>query len=320
MPLQNKMFNYKNSKVMATKFYQCTKCGNVVVKFVDSGIDVACCGQQMQELIPSTNDSAMEKHLPVVEFKRNGVVKVKIGSVQHPMSKEHHICFICIETAGGCQVRYLMPDQAPEAQFCCTERPVAVYAYCNIHGLWKTEVKDTACCTKHRCGILGMMAASLLCFVSCSCNAQKVDNSTVSDLNLDRYLGSWYEIARFDHSFERGITHAKANYALNPDGTITVTNSGIKNGKERASIGKAKVTDTAGLLRVSFFGPFYSDYRVMMLSKDYNYALVGSGNSKYLWILSRTPEIADDVLEDILNVAYNRGYDTSRLLWVEQGL
>ena len=167
---------------------------------------------------------------------------------------------------------------------------------------------------------MSILIASLLSLVPCSCMGQKVDNSTVKSLDLDRYLGSWYEIARFNHSFERGITHAKAFYSLNDDGTITVTNSGFKDGKYKKSTGKAKTTDTAGLLRVSFFGPFYSDYRVMMLSDDYNYALIGSGSPKYLWILSRTPKVPNDVLKQILAVATERGYDTGKLIWVEQNV
>lgn len=163
-----------------------------------------------------------------------------------------------------------------------------------------------------------LLTTGLLCFLAFSCSGQKVDNSPVSSLDLNRYLGNWYEIARFDHSFERGLTHAKANYALNPDGTIVVTNSGLLDGKQKESIGKAKTTDTVGLLRVSFFGPFYSDYRVMMLAEDYSYALVGSKNAKYLWILSRTPELPQEILTKILAVATARGYDTGKLIWVEQ--
>lgn len=165
---------------------------------------------------------------------------------------------------------------------------------------------------------MSILIASLLCLAPCSCRGQKVDNSTVRSLDLERYLGTWYEIARFDHSFERGLIHAKAQYSLNSDGTIAVTNSGMKNGKYKESIGKVKLTKTAGRLRVSFFGPFYSDYRVMMLSKDYKYALVGSKSPGYLWILSRTPEVPEDVLNTILDVASGRGYDTDKLIWVEQ--
>ncbi len=148
---------------MATKFYLCTKCGNVVIKFIDSGVGVDCCGQKMQELIPYTNDTAMEKHLPVVECCKDGTVKVKVGSQPHPMTPEHHISFIFLETENGGQVRYLTPEDAPEAVFhICKdkEKVVAVYEYCNIHGLWKTVVPD-ACenrsdekkgCCKKFCG------------------------------------------------------------------------------------------------------------------------------------------------------------------------
>lgn len=302
---------------MATKFYLCTICGNVIFKAIDSGVDVVCCGKQMKELIPSTDDTFMEKHLPVVECVKNGDIKVKVGSAAHPMTADHHISFIYLETEHGGQMKYLMPDEAPEAVFTgCRDIPVAVYAYCNIHGLWKKDIK-APCVKKSCCGSICMMLASLLFMTSCSCGAKGVDNSTVGDLDLNRYLGSWYEIARFDHSFERGLTNAKAQYVLNDNGTISVTNSGFKNGEPKISEGKAKVTDTPGLLRVSFFGPFYSDYRVMMLGENYNCALVGSGSPKYLWILSRTPEVPQDVLDLILAEASRRGYDTEKLIWVE---
>lgn len=159
------------------------------------------------------------------------------------------------------------------------------------------------------------MAALSVC-----CMAQKVDNSTITNLEPERYLGKWYEIARYDHKFERGLNFATANYSLMNDGKIRVVNSGIKDGKLKSSVGKAKFTDNPGLLRVSFFGPFYSDYRIMMLSKDYKYALVGSKSAKYLWILSRTPAVPEGTLNHILVEAANRGYDISKLIWVKQGI
>lgn len=126
---------------MATKFYLCTVCGNVIVKCIDSGVDVVCCGEEMHELVPFTNDFAMEKHLPVVDCKRNGTVKVKVGSQPHPMVPEHHVTFIYLETEHGGQIKYLEPGDTPEAVFhVCKDKPVAVYEYCNIHGLWKTEL------------------------------------------------------------------------------------------------------------------------------------------------------------------------------------
>lgn len=148
--------------------------------------------------------------------------------------------------------------------------------------------------------------------------AQSVDNSTVKTLDLNSYLGTWYELARFDHSFERGLQEVMTFYELREDGKIDVINSGIKNGKYKVAYGKAKLTDEAGVLRVSFFGPFYSDYRVLMLDDDYEYALVGGKNDKYLWILSRNPELEDEDYDKILTEASRRGYDISRLIWIEQ--
>ena len=162
--------------------------------------------------------------------------------------------------------------------------------------------------------ILATIAIELL--VGCV-SGPKVDNAPVVALDLNRYLGEWYEIARFDHSFERGIERAKAVYALNEDGTIKVVNSGIKDGKPKKAVGKGKRTNTPALLRVSFFGPFYADYRVMMIDADYTYALVGSGGADYLWILSRTPTLADDAKSALLAEARRRGYDTDKLIWVK---
>lgn len=140
----------------------------------------------------------------------------------------------------------------------------------------------------------------------------------MSDLDLNRYLGEWFEIARFDHRFERGIEFCKASYSLREDGKIDVRNTGIKDGKPKEAKGKAKLTDTPALLRVSFFGPFYADYRVMLLDADYQYALIGSGSEDYLWILSRTPKLTEEVKVIILAEAKRRGYDTEKLIWVKQ--
>ena len=162
-----------------------------------------------------------------------------------------------------------------------------------------------------------ILVTSLALAAGCA-STLKVDNAPVAALDLNRYLGEWYEIARFDHSFERGVEQAKANYTQNADGTIKVVNSGIKNGKPKTAIGKGKMTDTPGLLRVSFFGPFYADYRVMLIDKDYTRALVGSGGADYLWILSRTPSLPENVKSELLAEAQRRGYDTDKLIWVRQ--
>ena len=159
---------------------------------------------------------------------------------------------------------------------------------------------------------------SVLLSLLMGCSKQTVDNSVVTDFDLNRFLGSWYEIARFDHKFERGMEQTKAMYVLRDDGKVDVLNTGIKDGKTSEAKGLAKLTGTAGLLRVSFWGPFYSDYRIMLLDNDYQYALVGSGSDDYLWILSRTPRISDETKTQILTEAQKRGYDTSKLIWVRQ--
>ena len=164
-----------------------------------------------------------------------------------------------------------------------------------------------------------MLWLVILTILSTSCMGQKVNNTPTKEFTLGRFLGTWYEISRFDHSFERGMDYCTAEYTLNTDGTLTVLNSGLKNGKYKSSRGKAKVTGTTGLLRVSFFGPFYSDYRVLMLDDDYRFALVGSRKDKYLWILSREPEMDDIQLCNVLCEARSRGYRTDELLWVEHG-
>lgn len=163
--------------------------------------------------------------------------------------------------------------------------------------------------------VLSMLGLMVLLF---SCMFAKVDNSTVPDLDLERYLGTWYEIARFDHGFEKGIQFATADYSMRPDGKVSVVNEGYKDGKRKTSVGKARTTSDPGRLRVSFFGPFYADYRVMMVTPDYGYALVGSRSAGYLWVLSRTPDMPLSVLDSLLEEAQARGYDMEKLTMVTQ--
>lgn len=157
----------------------------------------------------------------------------------------------------------------------------------------------------------------LLCLLG-GCSKLTVDNSVVTNFDLNRFLGRWYEIARFDHRFERGMQQTQANYILRNDGKVEVINTGMKKGKYSEAKGVAKITDTPALLRVSFWRPFYSDYRVMLIDDNYQYALVGSGSDDYLWILSRTPQISKEVKYKILSEAQRRGYDTDKLILVEQ--
>lgn len=118
----------------------CKHCGNIVEMVKNVGVPVVCCGEKMEALVPNSTDAAQEKHVPVVKVNGNEVV-VSVGEVTHPMTEEHLIEWICLETDKGSQIRRLTAQDAPEATFIVAEgKPVAVYEYCNLHGLWKTEV------------------------------------------------------------------------------------------------------------------------------------------------------------------------------------
>ena len=120
------------------KFYICERCGNIVEKVKDSGVPLMCCGQIMKELIPGTTDAAVEKHVPAWEVQENCVL-VTVGSVEHPMLPQHYIEWVALETDRGVQRKVLEPGQEPKVCFalCEGEQVQAVYAYCNLHGLWK---------------------------------------------------------------------------------------------------------------------------------------------------------------------------------------
>lgn len=120
------------------KFYRCDHCGNIITFVHSAGVPVVCCGQKMTELVPGTSDAAQEKHVPVVEAAGNSV-RVKVGTVEHPMLPEHFIQWIALETDRGSQIKYLKPGERPEAVFALSdgEKAAAAYAYCNLHGLWK---------------------------------------------------------------------------------------------------------------------------------------------------------------------------------------
>ena len=164
--------------------------------------------------------------------------------------------------------------------------------------------------------------AALMAHSSCQANGRiDINTSTVKQLDISRFMGKWYEIARYDHTFEKGMTYVTAEYSLESDGKIRVINRGLKNGKPKEIVGKAKQPDPMeypGRLKVSFFLWFYSDYYILELDKDYQYALIGSSSDKYLWILSRTPELPKDILDKLLANIKQRGYDLSRLVYVEQ--
>ncbi|MGN0452400.1 MAG: desulfoferrodoxin family protein [Ruminococcus sp.] len=120
------------------KFYICAHCGNIITKVKDKKVPVMCCGEKMQELVPGTVEAAVEKHIPVVTAQGN-TVKVCVGSVEHPMTEEHLIEWVAVETLQGVQIKYLTPASKPELTFELAEGESVegVYAYCNLHGLWK---------------------------------------------------------------------------------------------------------------------------------------------------------------------------------------
>jgi len=119
------------------KFYRCEHCKNVIVKVHDGGPVPVCCGEPMKELTANTTEASQEKHLPVVT-RENGKITVTVGAVEHPMTAEHYIEFIALETAKGFRIAYLNPGDHPAVDFYEDEPVTAVYAYCNLHGLWKT--------------------------------------------------------------------------------------------------------------------------------------------------------------------------------------
>ncbi len=143
----------------------------------------------------------------------------------------------------------------------------------------------------------------------------------VTPFDKGRYLGKWYEIARLDFRFEKGLNNTTANYSLNENGTIKVVNRGYDYAKNKwkQSTGKAKfVGDTnVAMLKVSFFGPFYGGYNVIALDENYQYALIAGDSLKYLWILSRTKTIPEDIKQKYLEIAKNIGYKTNELVWPE---
>lgn len=122
------------------KFYQCSHCGNIVAFMEDHGVPVMCCGQKMQEIVPGSVDAAAEKHVPVAAVEGD-TVTVTVGAAAHAMLEAHHIAWIVLETAHGFQKKDLDPTGAPAATFALAgDTPVAVYAYCNLHGLWMAEI------------------------------------------------------------------------------------------------------------------------------------------------------------------------------------
>ncbi|HYA85743.1 MAG TPA: lipocalin family protein [Nitrospirota bacterium] len=145
--------------------------------------------------------------------------------------------------------------------------------------------------------------------------------NAVKGFDVQRYLGTWYEIARLDHSFERGLTNVTAAYSLNEDGTLKIVNRGFdpKLNRWKEATGKAHFVSgpDLGSLKVSFFGPFYSGYNIVAIDeRDYAYALICGDSRSYLWLLSRQPKLSGPVVASLVQLAKNLGFETERLIYV----
>ena len=154
------------------------------------------------------------------------------------------------------------------------------------------------------------------------CTGMPDSVTPVNEFNLTRYLGTWYEIARLDHSFERGLEQVTAEYSMREDGGVRVKNRGFSTEKNEWTDAEGKayfVGDSdKGYLKVSFFGPFYGSYIVFELDEDYQYAFVSGPDTSYLWFLSRTPTVDEGLMARFVAEAKERGFDTDELIFVEQ--
>jgi apolipoprotein D and lipocalin family protein len=169
------------------------------------------------------------------------------------------------------------------------------------------------------------LTAFTLVLLLTACTGIPEDLSPVTDFDVNRYLGTWYEIARLDHSFERGLQSVTAEYSLRKDGGIRVVNQGFNTDKKRWERAEGKAyfieSDDVGRLKVSFFGPFYGAYNIIELDKQgYRYAMVCGPDKSYLWILAREPVLDKSTIDRLLTIASTANFDTSRLIFVNHEL
>lgn len=167
------------------------------------------------------------------------------------------------------------------------------------------------------------MIKIILAFVTLlfgGCSTTYAPLKTVEKVDVNRYLGTWYEIARFEHSFEVGCSNVSATYTLKSDGRINVLNQCQKeNGTHSTANGVAYATDRSfAKLKVSFFRPFYGDYQILILDDEYKYVVIGEPSRKYFWILSRTKILDKSITQEIVQKMPSLGYDPSKLLWTKQ--
>lgn len=181
------------------KFYQCKTCGNLITKVADSAVPVMCCGSEMEELIPGSVDAAAEKHVPVCTLDSSKVF-VMVGDVEHPMSEEHHIAWIAVETGAGVQIKYLTSGEKPAASFCIGSRDylVAVYAYCNLHGLWKLTYAEPP----QTCQLWDADTSDNENYVVCYCNNVKffdILNAAQEHKDLNGLLSIFDQVKNTTH-------------------------------------------------------------------------------------------------------------------------
>lgn len=159
-----------------------------------------------------------------------------------------------------------------------------------------------------------------VCYFLSGCLAVPDGIEPIDNFELNRYLGDWYEIARLDHSFERGLEAVKAEYSLRDDGGIRVINSGrdSKSQVAQQAEGRAYFMEEPNLghLKVSFFGPFFGSYVIFELDENYQYAFIAGNNRDYLWLLARTPEVSEELIDQFISRASLLGFDTSQLIFV----
>lgn len=172
--------------------------------------------------------------------------------------------------------------------------------------------------------VIGLTAAIVTTLVLSLSSCVSIPNgaTAVKPFDKNKYLGTWYEIARMDFKFEKGLDHVTATYSLTDDNTIRVDNRGYsaRDQKWKESIGRAKFAGelSEGRLKVSFFGPFYAGYNVIAIDPAYRYALIAGNNLKYLWLLSKEKTMPTDIKDKYLAQARMLGYDTNQLIWTKQ--
>ncbi len=193
-------------------------------------------------------------------------------------------------------------------------------SHCNQNQLIYNKIKEN----ETRDQLTNAMRAYLLLtfsFILTACTGLPEGVQPVTKFNIDRYLGTWYEIARLDHSFERGLSNVSATYSLRDDGGVKVINRGFSKQKNKwkQAEGKAYFMDdkTQGHLKVSFFGPFYGSYAIFELDNNYQYAFISGYNHSYLWLLSRSPDIDLNLIEKFKRRVKQLGFDTDKLIMVK---